>query len=90
MSVMKCTSCGKDEDTDKRLGLSVLGKYYYCDDCICKDEVFEVLDELQTALDKQTRMFVGMTRAVYNANAELKTLFDASKQALDSCGIPRD
>ena len=88
MSVIKCTSCGKDEDTDFRLGLSVLDKYYYCQNCCDKDEIFELLDEMQTALDKTNKLYSGSVKALVNANIELRTIYDSAKQGMVACGIP--
>ena len=55
MSKMNCTSCGKDEDTDLVLGLSVLDKYYYCEFCTGADGSFEIMDECQSRIDKLER-----------------------------------
>ena len=55
MSVIKCKNCFKDVDTDYDEVMVFLDKYYYCQNCCDKDEIFELLDEMQTKIDGLTR-----------------------------------
>ena len=54
-------------DTDRVDVLVVLDKYYYCDDCLAKDELFEILDEVQSKLDEKTRQCNGLKYSRWSA-----------------------
>ena len=74
-------------DTDRVDVLVVLDKYYYCEDCLAKDELFEVLDEVQSKLDEKTRQLNNTVKALTNANIELRTVYDSAKQGLERQGV---
>ena len=88
MSIMKCKNCCKDVDTDRTEMVVFLGKYHYCENCTDRDEIFEILDEMQTALDKTNKLYSGSVKALVNANIELRTIYDSAKQGMVACGIP--
>ena len=90
MSIVKCKNCFKDVDTDYDEVMCFLDKYYYCQNCCDKDEIFELLDEMQTALDKVNKLYSGSVKALVNANGELRAIRDAARQGCDRCGIPCD
>ena len=90
MSVIKCNGCHKDIDTDIKDTVCFNNKYYFCDNCLDNDELFEILDELQAELDKIRRLYAGSVKALVNANGELRAIHDAARQGCDRCGIPRD
>ena len=56
MSVMTCHRCNKFEDTDFFMGLFVLDKYYFCEKCVQKDDLFEIVDKMQEEIDKKHGM----------------------------------
>ena len=53
MSIMTCNRCGKYEDTDFFEGVFVMDKYYFCERCVQKDDLFEIVDEMQTEIDRK-------------------------------------
>jgi len=55
MSIMTCHRCNKFEDTDFFMGLFVLGKYYFCERCVQKDDLFEIVDKMQEEIDRLKR-----------------------------------
>ena len=55
MSVMTCHRCNKFEDTDFFMGLFVLDKYYFCEKCVQKDDLFEIVDKMQEEIDRGQR-----------------------------------
>ena len=87
MSVVSCNNCMNQVDTDRVEVLVVLDKYYYCDDCTGRDEIFEILDELQSELDKKTRQCNGLIKSLANAHNELRCVYDSAKQGLEFLGV---
>jgi hypothetical protein len=56
MSIERCTECGSQVDTDYVEMLYVLdGKLIVCETCLDKDEIWETVDILQSALDRHKR-----------------------------------
>ena len=87
MSVISCNNCMNQVDTDRVDVLVVLDKYYYCEDCLAKDEIFEILDEVQSKLDEKTRQCNGLIKSLASANIELRTVYDSARQGLERQGV---
>ena len=87
MSVMKCYDCKRDVDTDFHEMYVFIDKYCICGKCLDKDELYEIMDEMQTALDDKHRQCNGLTKALAEAIIDLRASHDSSKQGLKRQGL---
>ena len=104
MSIISCNSCLKQVDTDYTDPLCVLDKYWYCESCMDKSEIYEVLDEMQVEIDRierentafsrelktYTYLNNNLTKSLAETVIELRTVYDSAKQGLEHLGLSLD
>ena len=95
MSIVQCTwpdhKGDNNVDTDFHEVMYLSGKrhnYVICEDCTNRaGEVAEMLDDLDEKDRETQRFYAGSIKALVAAQTELKTVYDAAKQALKRQGM---